>query len=77
MYLPEGAGLPFWTWEDVGMTIFWVALFAICTLLGSCLGDLLGGLLGAKANIGGVGIVMLLLIAFHQWLLRRGRFSHG
>jgi malonate transporter MadL subunit len=76
MYLSEGAGLSFWTWEDVGMTISGIALLAICPLLGSRLGDLLGGLLGAKANIGGVGIAMLLLIASRHWLVRRGRFSH-
>jgi malonate transporter MadL subunit len=58
------------------MTISGIAL-AISPLLGSRLGDLLGGLLGAKANVGGVGIAMLLLIASRHWLVRRGRFSHG
>ena len=59
------------------MTISGVALLAICTLLGGYLGDLLGALLGVKANVGGVGIAMLLLIAARLWLVRRGYFSHG
>lgn len=58
------------------MTISGVALLAICTLLGGYLGDLLGALLGVKANVGGVGIAMLLLIAARLWLVRRGYFSH-
>ena len=59
------------------MTISGVALLAICTLLGGYLGDLLGALLGVKANVGGVGIAMLLLIAARLWLVRHGNFSHG
>ena len=57
------------------MTISGVALLAICTLLGGYLGDLLGAFLGVKANVGGVGIAMLLLIAARLWLVRHDRFS--
>ena len=44
------------------MIIFGTMLLAVCHLLGIILGDLLGQLLGAKTNVGGVGIAMLLLI---------------
>lgn len=59
------------------MTISGVALLAICTLLGSFLGDVLGFLLGVKANVGGVGIAMMLLIAAKLWLAGRGRLTPG
>ena len=44
------------------MIVYGVALLAFCTLAGVMLGDLLGVLLGVQANVGGVGIAMLLLI---------------
>jgi malonate transporter MadL subunit len=59
------------------MTISGVALLAICTLLGSLLGDWLGMALGVKANVGGVGIAMLLLIGCRFWLAGRGLLSDG
>ena len=59
------------------MTIFGVALLAICTLLGALVGDILGVALGAKTNVGGVGIAMLLLMAGRVWLMRRGKLNHG
>jgi len=59
------------------VTISGVALLAICTLLGVLLGDLLGVALGVKANVGGVGIAMIFLIAARLWLMRRGLLSHG
>jgi malonate transporter MadL subunit len=59
------------------MAISGVALLAICTLLGGLLGDWLGMALGVKANVGGVGIAMFLLIAARLWLLRRGILSPG
>ena len=52
-----------------------VALLAICTLIGQLLGEGLGVLLGVKANVGGVGIAMILLIAARVWLMRHGRLS--
>ena len=45
------------------MPILGVALLAACTLAGLFAGDLLGAALGLEANVGGVGIAMLLLIA--------------
>lgn len=59
------------------MTIFGVALLAICTLVGALLGDILGVALGAKTNVGGVGIAMLLLMAGRVWLMRKGKLTHG
>jgi malonate transporter MadL subunit len=44
------------------MVIYGVALLSFCLLVGLLAGDLLGDLLGAQANVGGVGIAMLLLI---------------
>jgi len=44
------------------MVIYGVALLSFCMLVGLFAGDLLGDLLGAQANVGGVGIAMLLLI---------------
>ena len=59
------------------MTIFGVALLAICTLIGVFIGDLLGVALQVKANVGGVGIAMMLLIAARVWLTRHGGLPHG
>jgi len=59
------------------MTISGVALLAICTLLGGLMGDWLGIVLGVKANVGGVGIAMTLLIGARLWLFRHHRLSPG
>ena len=58
------------------MTIFGVALLAVCSLLGALLGDLLGMALHVKSNVGGVGIAMILLILARAWLQKRGALSH-
>ena len=44
------------------MVIYGVALLSFCMLVGVFVGDLLGQLIGVQANVGGVGIAMLLLI---------------
>ena len=44
------------------MVIYGVALLSFCMLVGVFLGDILGKLIGVEANVGGVGIAMLLLI---------------
>ena len=44
------------------MVVYGVALLAFCMLMGVFLGDLLGHLIGVNANVGGIGIAMLLLI---------------
>lgn len=44
------------------MIVYGVALLSFCMLFGMYAGNLLGELLGVNANVGGVGIAMLLLI---------------
>lgn len=44
------------------MVIYGVALLSFCMLIGVFAGDVLGELIGVQANVGGVGIAMLLLI---------------
>ena len=44
------------------MIVYGVALLSFCMLFGVYAGNLLGELLGVNANVGGVGIAMLLLI---------------
>jgi malonate transporter MadL subunit len=44
------------------LVIYGVALLSFCMLVGVFVGDLIGEWLGAQANVGGVGIAMLLLI---------------
>jgi malonate transporter MadL subunit len=58
------------------LTIFGVALLAVCTLAGALLGDMLGMALHVKSNVGGVGIAMILLILVRAWLQRKGALSH-
>jgi malonate transporter MadL subunit len=54
------------------MIIYGVAFLALCTLIGLFIGELLGKLLGVPANVGGVGIAMLLLIFIGSYLNKRG-----
>ncbi len=54
------------------MAIYGVALLAICYLAGLCIGDILGPLLGVKANVGGVGFAMLFLILSSTHGLKHG-----
>jgi malonate transporter MadL subunit len=44
------------------MIIYGVALLSLCLLVGQSVGELLGQWLGVQANVGGVGIAMLLLV---------------
>ena len=57
------------------MVIYGVALLAFCMLSGVFVGDLLGELIGVQANVGGVGIAMLLLIVLSN--LSHTKFSLG
>jgi malonate transporter MadL subunit len=54
------------------MVILGTALLAVCYLVGIMLGDALGSLIRVKANIGGVGFAMMLLIAAVHYLHERG-----
>jgi len=55
------------------MVIYGVALLAGCTLLGIGLGKHVGALLGIDANVGGVGIAMILLLLVTG--MGRGKFK--
>jgi len=55
------------------MVVYGVALLAFCMLLGTLAGDYLGAVIGVRANVGGVGIAMLLLIVLSN--LSSKRFS--
>lgn len=57
------------------MVVYGVALLSACMLAGLVVGDLLGILIGVKANVGGVGIAMLLLILFSDHLRRTLRMN--
>ena len=53
------------------MVVYGVALLAGCYMAGNFIGDVLGALLGVKANIGGVGFAMLLLILISTWAIQK------
>lgn len=57
------------------MVIYGVALLALCMLCGLIIGQGIGWLIGVQANVGGVGIAMLVLIASTEFLKRSGRLN--
>ncbi len=57
------------------MVIYGVALLSLCMLTGVLVGNLLGDLIGVQANVGGVGIAMLLLIVLSN--LSHKKFTLG
>lgn len=57
------------------MAIHGVAILAVSCLAGLVAGDALGALIGVKANVGGVGFAMLLLLYLTSRLERVGRFT--
>lgn len=57
------------------MTIYGTALLSICLLVGLSLGRWFGALCGLDADVGGVGIAMLLLILISDRLHRTGRMK--
>lgn len=57
------------------MVIYGVALLSFCMLIGVFTGDILGELIGVQANVGGVGIAMLLLIILSNLSHRRFRLN--
>ncbi|MDB4338655.1 malonate transporter subunit MadL [bacterium] len=54
------------------MAIYGTALLSICLICGLLIGKLLGLILGIDANVGGVGIAMLMLILVSTRLEDRG-----
>lgn len=57
------------------MVIYGVALLAGCMIAGIYVGELLGKLIGVQANVGGVGIAMLMMILLADFLRKRGRLN--
>lgn len=57
------------------MVIYGVALLSFCMLIGVFIGDILGDLIGVQANVGGVGIAMLLLIILANLSHQRFRLN--
>lgn len=57
------------------MVIYGVAILAICLLVGMLAGEGLGIFLGVEANVGGVGIGMLLLILLVDAAKKRGKLG--
>ena len=57
------------------MVIYGVALLSFCMLVGVYIGDILGDLIGVQANVGGVGVAMLLLLYLSN--LSSRKFSLG
>jgi malonate transporter MadL subunit len=57
------------------VVIYGVAFLSACMLTGLFLGELLGKLIGVQANVGGVGIAMLLMILLSDYLRKHGRLN--
>ena len=57
------------------MVIYGVALLSGCLIAGLFCGQLLGRLIGVQANVGGVGMAMLLLILVSDRLRKTGRLQ--
>src|SRR3954466_16254936 len=57
------------------MIVYGVALLSACMLVGMFVGELLGMAIGVKANVGGVGIAMLLLILVSDHLRKDFRLD--
>lgn len=57
------------------MAIYGTAILSGCLVVGIILGKLLGNLIGVSANVGGVGIAMILLILICDRLERAGKLS--
>lgn len=57
------------------MVIYGVALLAGCMIAGIFVGELLGKLIGVQANVGGVGIAMLMLILLSDYLRKNGKLN--
>ena len=55
------------------MVIYGVAFLAVCMISGLFLGEALGVLIGVEANVGGVGIAMIIMILVSDYLRKRGR----
>lgn len=57
------------------MAIYGTALLSACLVAGLIAGKLIGRLIGLDANVGGVGIAMLLLILICDWFQKNGKIE--
>ncbi len=57
------------------MVIYGVSILAACMIAGLFLGELLGQLIGVEANVGGVGIAMLIMILLSDKLRKTGKLK--
>ena len=57
------------------MVIYGVALLSFCMLAGIFVGEMIGKAIGIDANVGGVGIAMLMLIIFSNSSSKRYQLS--
>ncbi len=57
------------------MVIYGVAFLAGCMIAGLFLGEVLGALMGVQANVGGVGIAMLLMILLSDRFRKAGKLT--
>ncbi|ABC22130.1 transporter [Rhodospirillum rubrum F11] len=59
------------------MVIYGLFLMGLCMLIGNFVGNLFGAMLGISANIGGVGIAMVLLVVISQRLMDKKKLSEA
>ena len=57
------------------MAIYGTAILSFCLLVGLSAGRLIGVMVGLDADVGGVGIAMILLILCCDWMQRTGRMK--
>jgi malonate transporter MadL subunit len=57
------------------MNIYGVAILAFSFIVGQLFGEILGETFGVKANIGGVGFAMLILILLTDYLKKKDKLS--
>ena len=57
------------------LVIYGVAFLAGCMIVGLFLGEVLGAVIGVQANVGGVGIAMLIMILFSDRLRKAGKLT--
>jgi malonate transporter MadL subunit len=57
------------------LVIYGVGLLSFAFLVGQILGDMLGKVIGVKANVGGVGISIFLLLILIEYLSKKGKLE--
>jgi malonate transporter MadL subunit len=57
------------------LVIYGVGLLSFAFLVGQILGDMLGKVIGVKANVGGVGISIFFLLWMLEYLTKKGKLD--